>query len=246
MEGVSNASYSEIENGSMDTVSSQDSGSSLPSQPSTLSSQGSNIGNPLQSFVTPYEPLEILNPSQLTANAQANIPPLMSVATHVPSMAAPPTPTPANVAATLHPVVVSSPVSLPQVVEASTSEGPTTMDTGEPPQAISTPVKEEQAGSLGQGGNIAAAMSLGKARVSQGKVMDEGSSRLSITSDGETENDNGYVVCLCLCVPCLHGNHVLYMWLYAHVFTSLICGCCLCGSHCCVCVHGCHTKCVGS
>ncbi len=204
MEGESATTYVNVENGTLDNAPAPGSGSLLPSQPSTsLNSQipqiGNNISNTLPSFVTPPEPLDILNSTQLTANAQANIPPLMSVNPSLPTVV--PNPIPPVSVASLNPIA-AGPVSLAQV-EPATSEYTTNsmdIDNENTPFTSSTP--EVGAAKSGADTGENTTMSLGKPKVSQGKVMEEeDSSRMSIASDdGETENDDGCVMCVCVSI----------------------------------------------
>ncbi len=197
-----NTSYGGLENGSSEITTSKE--DVFPNQHSTFTSQIGNSGhisNTLLSSGASSETLEALNPNQLTANAQANIPPLMSI--HHTNVTALPTDTTPNLipANNPNPPVSLPPVSLPQVQAAP--QGTTTMDSVANLPLIPMPVVTTTG--VGSSTNV---VSLGKPKVSHGKVMDGTSPHLFAASEGDTENDNGYVYCPSI-AHVIHNIHVV-------------------------------------
>ena len=191
MDDSSNTSYGGQENGSSEMMMITGKEDVFPiNQPSTFNSQIANSGhisNALLSSVISSETLESLNPNQLTANAQANIPPLMSIhhtstnVTTLPTDTTTPNLLPAN-----------NPVSLlPQVEAAAPPQGITTMDGG-----ANLPLIPAAVVTTAGGGSSTTVVSLGKPKVSHGKVMDGISPHVFTASEGDTDNDDGYVSCL--------------------------------------------------
>ncbi len=202
-----NTSYGGPENGSSEITTSKE--DVFPNQHSTFSSQIANSGhisNTLLSSGASSDTLEALNPNQLTANAQANIPPLMSI--HHTNVTALPTDTTPNLLPANNP---NPPVSLPQVSLPQVSlppvqaalQGTNTMDGVANLPLIPMPVVTTTG--VGSSTNV---VSLGKPKVSHGKVMDGTSPHLFAASEGDTENDNGYVCCPSI-AHVIHNIHVV-------------------------------------
>lgn len=177
MADISNTSYGGPDNGSHEITPGKE--DTLPKPPPAFISQNSNtshISVSPQPSVSSSETLGTLNPNQLTANTQAKIPPLMGIQTNVTVLTTDP-----------NPPTVSNPTSAPQTeVSAPPSSMTTVAGSGDILSVTSTSAPAADTNSS----SSPATVSLGKPRMSQGKVMDGSYSQASYSTE-EAENDDG-------------------------------------------------------